>query len=160
MNLKGKFDEYTPTRGFALILALGLVMFGVWLLNPYIVTFDAPIYAGLSGLGTEYLWGSIFFVSGGILLIGVILRNLTMVAVGSFLGWLLWTATSVLYGVADPTSTPVVSVFLLALMHAWIYLQTRIHPLVINGEFTEAAREYKIKEVKRKGKEELDQTNE
>lgn len=124
---------YSPTRGVGLILALGLLIWGVWVLLP-VVSFAGPLYATMLAVAVEPAWGGMFAFAGATFLVGVIGKDIEWIRRGSFLGFLLWSLVAILGCIAEPTATPVVTRLIIALLHGWIYIQVKIHPELITGE--------------------------
>jgi len=60
--------------------------------------------------------------------VGVLREDVFLVRVGALLGFLFWFTVSIMYGIADPTVTPVVTNLILAIMHGWIYMQLKLRP--------------------------------
>jgi len=129
------FSQYAPTRGIAFILAMGLLAYGVWLLLP-LDSFANPAYALMGDIATKQTWGAVFAFSGATLGYGVWTRSDEWIQRGSWLGFVLWTVVAVL-GVISAPLTPVLIVRMtIALMHAWVYIQVRLHPYLVNGYVT------------------------
>lgn len=132
-RLTQAFTLYSPTRGVAAILAMGLFVWGVWVMVPG-VSFESPVYAYMLTLATEGVWGAMYAFAGITFLIGVFIKDIEWIRRGSFLGFLLWGLTAGLGLVAEPSGPVVVTRLIIALLHAWIYIQVKVHPELITGE--------------------------
>lgn len=133
MRFTQALTKYSPTRGVAAILAVGLLVWGLWVLLPP-VAFATPGFALMLDIAVEPAWGALFAFAGGTFLIGVLGRDIEWIRRGSFLGFILWGLIALLGCVADPSATAVVTRVVIALLHAWIYIQVKIHPELITGE--------------------------
>ena len=127
--------QYSPTRGVALILGLGLLIWGLWVVFPG-TSFTSPVYTYMLELAKEAVWGAMFAFAGITTLVGVWIKDIEWIRRGSFLGFLLWGLVAGLGLVAEPSGPVVVTRLIIALMHAWIYMQVKIHPQLISGEVT------------------------
>lgn len=127
---------YAPTRGIVGILSLSLMLWGMWVANPFVTTFQNPVYDVMTVVATEIAWGVTFIFAGLNLLYGTVKGSAEAVRRGAFLGWMLWVLVSVMYGMAEPAATMVVTNFCLALMHGWVFIQAKIHPELLTGEIT------------------------
>lgn len=143
-RLHRAFTQYSPTRGVAAILAMGLFTWGVWVLFPG-ESFTSPVYDYMETLAKESVWGGLYAFAGITLLIGVFIKDIEWIRRGSFLGFLLWGLTAGLGLVAEPSGPVVVTRLIIALLHAWIYIQVKVHPELITGEVSiEDLKEYKL----------------
>jgi hypothetical protein len=124
-------QQMTPARGIMFLLGMGLVLWGVWVGNPMVATFNNPFYLVLSEVATESAWSAMALVAGITTVVGVVRRDPFLVRTGALLGFLFWLTVSIMYGIADPTITPVITNFVLALLHAWIYMQIKLRPETI-----------------------------
>ena len=132
-RVRDAFTLYSPTRGVAAILAAGLLVWGLWVLAPG-VSFTSPVYAYMLTLATESVWGGLYAFAGITFMVGVLIKDIEWIRRGSFLGFLLWGLTAGLGLVAEPSGPVVVTRLIIALLHAWIYLQVKVHPELITGE--------------------------
>jgi hypothetical protein len=62
------------------------------------------------------------------------MRDVDWIRSGAFLGFAIWTVIAILGTIADPTGTGFSLRGALAAMHAWMWLQVRLHPQLITGE--------------------------
>jgi hypothetical protein len=53
---------------------------------------------------------------------------------GAFLGFCIWLLLAVLGFVSDPNATATITRTIVALMHAWVYVQVKIHPYLVTGK--------------------------
>ncbi len=127
--------SYSPTRGVAAILAMGLLVWGVWVMFPG-VSFSSPVYEFMLTLAIEPVWGMLYAFAGITFMVGVWTKDIEWIRRGSFLGFLLWGVTAALGLVAEPSGPVVVTRMIIALLHAWIYVQVKVHPELITGEVT------------------------
>lgn len=132
-HLIREFTEVSPTRGFTTILGLTLLTWGLWVMNPYVDTFESPFYSVMKEAAVEPVWATLFIIAGASLLVGVIFQNVSSVARGSFMGFFLWLALSIMYFLGDYTVSVWITNFWIAMMHAWLYLQVQFHPQTIVG---------------------------
>ncbi len=132
-RLRDAFTFYSPTRGVAAILAIGLFAWGLWVLLPG-AAMISPVYAYMLTLATEPVWGTIFAFAGTTFMVGVLTKDIEWIRRGSFLGFLLWSLVAGLGLVAEPAGPVVVTRMIIALLHGWIYMQVKIHPELITGE--------------------------
>jgi hypothetical protein len=130
--IKTGFSEYAPTRGIAFILGMSLLAYGIWLGLPF-DSFANPAYAYMADLAAEAVWGAAFTFAGAALSYGVFTKSEEWIQRGSWLGFFLWTVVAIM-GVVSAPITPVHIVRLtIALMHAWVYVQVKLHPYLVNG---------------------------
>jgi len=59
-----RLSETTPTRGIMFLLGLGLVLWGIWVGNPFVQTFDTGFYRLLDTVATESAWSSVALIAG------------------------------------------------------------------------------------------------
>jgi hypothetical protein len=130
--LNDAFTQYAPTRGFALILGFGLLAWGVWVALPFLA-FHGAMYSLMLHLASEFFWGCMFMFSGISMLYGVWKGDIEWIRRGSFLGFALWFIIAMLGFYAEPTAVTIVTRNIIALLHAWLYLQVKIHPQLITG---------------------------
>lgn len=134
-SLLKALTDYSPTRGTALILAVGMLAWGVWVLLPY-VSFTGAVYTLMGQLANEEVWGGLFAFAGLTMGFGVWTTNIEWLRRGAFIGFALWTLVAVLGVIAEPTATAVVTRAIIALMHAWVYVQVNVHPELVSGAVT------------------------
>lgn len=132
-RIASAFTEFSPTRGVAAILGLGLLIWGLWVLWPG-VAFASPVYVVMLDLAKEAVWGGIFAFAGGTMMIGVLGKDIEWIRRGSFLGFILWALVAILGLFAEPSGPVVVTRMIIALLHAWIYIQVKVHSDLITGE--------------------------
>lgn len=130
--VKQGFSQYAPTRGIAFILGMGLLCYGIWLILP-LDSFANPAYALMATLATKHVWGAIFTFSGSALMYGVFTKSEEWIQRGAWLGFFLWTIIAIL-GIFTVPMAPVHIVRMtIALMHAWVYIQVKLHPYLVSG---------------------------
>jgi hypothetical protein len=117
-----------PFRGVLFFLSLSLTLWGLWVGNPFVDTFQSDFYRTMQTLASEAVWSVMFLVAGLTMMVGVIRRDSERIRFGAFLGFILWLFVSLLYGVSDPTVTPTATNFVLSLLHGWVYMQIKWHP--------------------------------
>lgn len=132
VNLVDALMNYAPTRGIALILGIGMVIWGVWVLLPF-VAFTGTVYAFMLSLAAEPVWGGLFLFGGATMSYGVFSKNIDYISMGAFLGFFLWLIVAVFGVIAEPGATPVVTRGIIAAMHAWLYLQVKFNPELVAG---------------------------
>lgn len=110
------------------ILSLGLTMWGLWVGNPFVDTFDVSFYAGLKAIAHESVWGLAFLISGLTMMYGVVRSKLDVMGLAAFFGFCLWSTVAGLYAFTDPSVTPTATNSILALAHAWAWLCIKTHP--------------------------------
>lgn len=124
--------EYSPSRGICLILAIGMLVWGLWVFAPF-DAFTTSSFALMSKLGSEYMWGALMTFGGATLITGVITKDVEWIRRGAFIGFILWAILAVLGTVSDPTATGFAVRGTLAFMHAYMYMQVKLHPELISG---------------------------
>jgi hypothetical protein len=124
---------YSPSRGIVLILGLGMLVWGVWVMLPF-ASFALEAFDLMLNLAIEEFWAGLFIFAGSTMTFGTITGNIEWIRWGAFLGFLLWTIIAVLGCIATPTATLVVTRSIIALLHGWMYVQVKIHPQLITGE--------------------------
>jgi len=130
-------ENFGSTRGFIILLSLGLFAWGAFVFNPLVDTFSAAnFYQTLASLASEEVWGAVFMLAGGVMAHGTIKRKVDVIHVGAMIGFLLWSFLSVAYALASPTVTPVVTNGILALIHGWAWLSVKAQPQVITNRHT------------------------
>ena len=102
--------------------------------NPWTDTFaTADFYSVLGTIATEPTWGVGFILAGTVMLYGTIKRNVSIIAVGSMVGFCLWAFLSCAYLASETYVTPIVTNFILALIHGWAWLAVKMEPSVITN---------------------------
>ena len=143
MSIKSAVSLYAPTRGIAMILGVGMLIWGLWVLMPF-VAMSGPVYEFMISLASEVVWGGLFTFAGITLCAGTWLKDVSWIATGAFLGFALWTTIAVLGVISEPSATPVVTRGIIAAMHAWLYIQIKVHPELVAGTITiQDLRDYK-----------------
>lgn len=112
-----------------------MLAWGIWVGLPF-VSFGVPAYAIMGRLATESIWAAMFVYGGFSVLLGTFTKDIEWIRRGTFVGFLLWMVVAILGCIADPTATAVVTRSVIALMHAWVYVQVKLHPKLITGEIT------------------------
>lgn len=67
------------------------------------------------------------------MLYGVLRRKVDVISIGAMFGFGLWTFLSCAYLASDTFVTPIVTNFVLALIHAWAWLVVKMDPSVITN---------------------------
>lgn len=135
MSTAKNITRFGPTRGFILLLSIGLMAWGLFVLNPMVDTFNsADFYMALATMAREEVWGAAFLVSGAVTLYGVLKRNVDVIAIGSMLGFLLWAFLSLAYTLSENYVTPIITNAILALIHGWAWLSVKLEPQVITNK--------------------------
>lgn len=132
MSLKEAFTEYAPTRGVALILCASLLAWGLWVLLPF-EAFANPAFALMVSIASEPMWGMAFAFAGLSLGRGIVKKDVALVRTGALLGFFLWMLIAVMGGIAEPAATGMITRSTIALMHAWVYVQAKVHPELLTG---------------------------
>jgi hypothetical protein len=133
-RIKEAMTNFAPSRGICLILAIGMMVYGITLLLPTHVFAGSAAFALMAQLGSENLWGGIMLAGGAQLLVGVVRKSIESLRRGAFIGFILWGLLAVLGTITDPTGTGLAVRGTLALMHAYMYLQVKINAPLITGE--------------------------
>lgn len=119
-------------------MGLAMLLWAVIVLNPMVETFSHQFYDALSFIMPEEAWGIVFLVGAISLMWGVLNRNIAATRLGANIGFLLWLLLSILYGIAEGfTITPIATTACIALMHAWLFWQVRVHPESITHDYYE-----------------------
>jgi hypothetical protein len=133
MRIRQAFTEYAPTRGIAMILGLGMVAWGLLVVAPP-VSFVGASYALMNHLATEAVWGGFMLFGGITMSYGTFSADVEWIRNGAFLGFCIWLLLAVLGFVSDPNATATITRTIVALMHAWVYVQVKIHPYLVTGK--------------------------
>lgn len=128
VGMMGRVAQVSPFRGCCFLMSLGLMLWGLWVANPFVDTFDAGFYMAMQNLASEATWATMFLISGFVFMLGVIRRDFERIRFGSLLGFILWLFVAVLYGISDPSVTPTATNTVLAALHGWVYVQVKMHP--------------------------------
>lgn len=119
-----------------------MLLWGIWVVLPF-TAFSSASFALMAKLGTEYMWGGFMLFGGITLVFGTITRNIDLIRSGAFLGFVIWLVLGILGTISDPTATGLAVRLTLALMHAYMYMQVKIHKELVTGEITiDDLREY------------------
>jgi hypothetical protein len=132
MSIRQAFTEYAPTRGIAMILGVGMVAWGLLVMAPP-VSFVGASYALMNHLALEAVWGGFMLFGGITMTYGTFSKDVDWIKSGAFLGFCIWMLLAVLGFIGDPTAVQIVTRSIVALMHAWVYLQVKIHPYLVTG---------------------------
>jgi hypothetical protein len=113
-----------------------MLVYGVTLLLPADTFATSAAFQIMAQLGSENLWGGMMLFGGLTLLAGVVMRNTEWIRSGAFIGFVIWGCLAVMGVITDPTGTGLAVRGTLALMHAYMYMQVKVHADLITGEIT------------------------
>lgn len=128
-----KLTKISPTRGFAFLLSLTTLTWGLWVSNPYTESMTAVVYNPLTSIAPEVFWACFALLAGFFQMLGVFVRNSQMIRNSSFGGMMFWTALGCFIVASAPWAPGGPTFIILAIMNGWIYLQVRFHPEIISG---------------------------
>jgi hypothetical protein len=108
-----------------LFTALAMTLYGTWLLNPWVNSFQAiPSYRELGLVAPEELWGALFATAGCISLVGVALSNLNLRRMGAMFVCLCRFFLLFFIGASTHFASSAVWDFALwSFMSGWVYLR-------------------------------------
>ena len=115
-----------------MILGIGMLVWGLWVILPF-TAFVGPIYEFMLSLAVEGVWGALFLFAGITMTVGTFRKDIDWIKSGAFLGFALWLMLAILGVIAEPSATPVVTRGIIAVMHAWVYIQVKVHPELVAG---------------------------
>lgn len=121
-----------PINTAAIIILAGLTFtWGVWVASPFWNTFTtAPIFADISSMAGEGVWGLIAMLVGVLMARGVFKPSYINLLIGSITGFFFWLVISFLYFTGDWQNTGGLVSAWLAVYCAFIWLN-----IVVNKPF-------------------------
>ena len=95
-------------------------------MSPFWSVFQAaPLYLALSHSASEYVWGGIAVVVGGIITRGALKPIYWNLDIGSLIGFMFWLTISIFYFISDWMNTGGITSLMLAVYCALIWLNVR-----------------------------------
>jgi len=120
---KMQFDILTRAPRVEMLIARLTLGWGLWLLNPYIDTFNAGRgFDFMRHTLPEGIWGVIVAFVGARLYYGIHTKNIKLARNASFGAWLLWLLIAIMIVVANPIGTGSVIYPLIAYYSLRVYL--------------------------------------
>ena len=116
-----------------LIILLGMwtALWGVWVAMPMWDAFEsAKMFTYMESLFPEWVWGTAAIISGLVMCFGVLFNSFRSLSFGAWVGFVFWTAVSIMYFIGDWQNTGGITVIAFAVYSAVIRIN-----LSVNKEF-------------------------
>lgn len=118
----------------SLIVILGFytVLWGLWIFCPFWTVFDhAILYSAMAGIGgvcSEYMWGTLAMIAGGFILRGAYVPSRTNLMLGAFSGALYWFVVTIMYFIGDWASTGGITSLTFGIYSALVWVNIKLNP--------------------------------
>lgn len=115
----------------SLIVVFGFytIVWGLWIFSPFWTVFtQAPLYAIMASISTEFIWGAIAVICGLFITRGAFKPSRSNIRTGSFIGAIFWLIIALLYFAGDWTSTGGITSLTFAIYSGLIWLNVTVNP--------------------------------
>lgn len=114
---------------FIVIFGFYTVLWGLWIFSPFWTVFtQAPLYAVMASISTEYVWGTIAMAAGLLITRGAFYPSRRNLQWGMFAGALHWFIIALLYFIGDWHSTGGITSLMFAVYAALVWVNVKVNP--------------------------------
>jgi hypothetical protein len=114
---------------FIVIFGVYTIVWGFWVFCPFWTVFtQAPLYAVMASISTEYVWGLIAMACGLLISRGAFYPSRRNLQWGMFVGFLHWLTIAILYFMGDWTSTGGITSLTFAVYAALVWVNIKVNP--------------------------------
>lgn len=118
-----------PTT-IATVIMVGFYTFiwGCWLINPYIYTFDhAQLYDNMSNFMPEVSWGATAIIAGAVTMYGGLHPSYWGTRIGAAVISAYWFIITIMYFTADWHNTGGITALFFCIWGAYIYINAKLN---------------------------------
>lgn len=127
--------SYPINTSAVVIMAFYTMLWGFWVGNPFWDVFTkAALYSDMAAAAAESVWGIVAFVSGLVMLYGVLRPSYESLARGAFTGAVHWLVVGCFYLFGDWHNTGGITALMVSIYCTFVYLNLRVNRDIMQFE--------------------------